>query len=142
MENQEIIQVEKAEQQPLLDIINQIISMADKGFELTFHEDSRKGFNYDYAQLKEISSLFSCILNSCKVELIPAITQIKDFENFNDELKKAGDILDRIINYSDLGFTQTDNENKKCELNYIFGAILNLSDVELRQYIPTPTENR
>lgn len=140
--NELSVQSEKKEDESPMGIINQIISMADKGFELVFHEDTRKGFNYDYTQLKEISILFSCILNSCKAELIPAVEKIENFDDLNDELKNAGDILTRIINYSDAGFTQTDNENedKIQELHYIFGAILNLSDVELRSYIPTPVE--
>lgn len=123
-----------------------IISLAEEGYERTLNEAKCKEFNSDYARLKESNLLFSHILYICKHELRPAIENIKDYENLNDELMVAGDILAKVINYVDKGYRLTDEDDdentvKIQESNYIFGMILTYADVKLRVHIPTPVED-
>ena len=123
-----------------------LISLAEEGYERTLNEAKCKEFNSDYARLKESNLLFSHILYICKHELRPAIENIKDYENLNDELMVAGDILAKVINYVDKGYRLTDEDGdentvKIQESNYIFGMILTYADVKLRVHIPTPVED-
>lgn len=122
-----------------------IISLAEEGYERTLNEAKCKEFNYD-ARLKESNLLFSHILYICKHELRPAIENIKDYQSLNNELKVAGDILSKVINYVDKGYRLTDengdeNTVKIQELNCIFGMILTYANVKLRVHIPIPVED-
>lgn len=133
-------------ERPPVQLTDIIISLAEEGYERTLNEAKYKEFNYDDARLKESNLLFSHILYICKHELRPAIENIKDYENLNDELMVAGDILAKVINYVDKGYRLTYEDGDKNtvkiqESNYIFGMILTYADVKLRVHIPTPVKD-
>lgn len=117
----------------LLDMVKKIIPLAEKGTQLT-------------ADNENLTQLFKGIYDSCTLELLPAVEKLKDSETSTDDLKKAGDILSKIINYSDKGFQLTDlTEEDNLEKNFseehsLFAEILVITDTEIRIYIPTPVE--
>ena len=121
-------QNKNAEETPL-EIVKKMVDLSDKGGQIT-------GENVT------LNILFKKINNHLKNELVPAIEKITDFDNLNDELKNAGDILVQIINWADAGFRLTDVPDDSNEVfseeHMLFSEILMLSDIELRQYIPTP----
>ena len=121
-------QNKNVEESPL-EIVKKMINLSDKGCQIT-------GENV------ALNILFKNINTSLKNELVPAIEKISDFDNLNDELKNAGDILVQIINWSDAGFTLTDvpddSNEPFSEEHMLYSEILMLSDIELRHHIPTP----
>ncbi len=121
-------QNENEEESPI-EIATRMVDLSDKGCQIT-------------SENVALNILFKNINNSVKNELVPAIEKISDFEELNDELKNAGDILIKTINWADAGFRLTDipddSNEEFSEEHLLFSEILMLSDMELRQYIPTP----
>lgn len=123
------------EKETPLDLVKKIIPLAQKGLEITF-------------QNKELNSLFLETYVLSKGQLLPIVENLTDFETMTDELKKAGDILVEIINYSDKGFQLTDvpdeqqnlsdEEKEYSDEHLLFAEILMIADTEIRMYIPTP----
>lgn len=139
---QEVNQASDEPKTPL-EMVKKIVSLADKGFQLTFNEEENENFNYDDKKIEKINILFSDILNESSMELLPLVEKISDFEKLTDDLNQAGDILSKIINYIDEGFTLTDISDEQSpnnELHILFAEMLLLSDTELRLYIPTPVK--
>lgn len=129
-------QAEDDESKTPLDIMNEIILLAESGVESTLTEGQ---FEYDENELKEANSLFSSILNTSKDELLPLLKEIRDFCNHNDEHESVGDIIAKIVDYADQGLAKTGGvevePKSPKDPNYIFGAILTLGDIELRQFV-------
>ena len=119
-----------------LDIMDEIISLAEIGIESTLSEGQ---FGYDDNELKEANSLFSSILNTSKDELLPLLKDIKEVDNHNDEPESIGDIIAKIVDYADQGLAKTGGvevePKSPKDPNYIFGAVLTLCDIELRQFV-------
>lgn len=125
------------EKEPPLDLVKKIIPLAQKGHEISFNN-------------KELSLLFLEIYISAKGQLLPIVEKLSDFETLTDELKKAGDWLAKIIDYSDKGFQLTDvpeeqqalsdEEREYSEEHLLFAEILMIADSEIRMHIPTPIE--
>ena len=62
-----------------LEMVQKIVSLADKGFQLTFDKDKNENFNYDDKKIENINILFSDILNESSMELLPLIEKLSDF---------------------------------------------------------------
>lgn len=111
-----------------LDMVKKIVPFAEKGIQLTIDDEN-------------LTKLFKGICDSCTLELLPIV------EKLTDDLKKAGDILGKIIDYSDKGFQLTDLTEEEenlgkdySEEHLLFAEILMISDTEIRMHIPTPIE--
>ncbi len=140
VETQEVNQTNDEPKTPL-EMVQKIVSLADKGFQLTFDEEKNEDFNYEDKQMEKINILFSDILKEGSSELLPAVKTLTDFKTLTDELKNAGNILAKIIGYIDEGFTLTDVSDEQQpfdKLHDIFAGMLMLSDTGLRMHIPTP----
>ena len=112
----------------IIDEVKRIITVSDDG--------SKKNVNDEI-----LNPLFKSIHELTNSELLPAVEKLTDFETLSDELKKAGDILAKIIDYADKGFTLTnvsDEQQPLSEAHLQFSEILMIADTEIRQYIPTP----
>ena len=128
--NQEVIQSNEETQTPL-EMTKRLVAIAERGINRSVSDEKLK-------------VLFTWIYEASNSELLPAIEKLTDFETLTDELKKAGDILAKIINFIDLGFRLTDVPDDKqpfSEEHILFGEILLIADTEIRQYIPTPVEH-
>ena len=95
----EVTEVKKDDKDTPTDMVKKVISFADRGCEITKEQE-------------DVYKLFSNIQTLSKNELLPTVESITDFENANDTLDKAGDILTKIINYSDKGFLITDKDDE------------------------------
>jgi len=127
--NQVDVEIEK---KTPLDLVKTIISLAQKGHEITFKN-------------KELHSLFLEIYVLSKGQLLPIVEGLNDFKTLTNELKKAGDVLKKIIEYTDKGFQLTDipenqeSSNRKfSEEHLLFAEILMITDTEIGMHIPTP----
>lgn len=117
-----------------LDMVIKMIPFSERGILLTADDE-------------KLNQLFKLIYNSCTSELVPAVQSLTNFETLTDELKKAGDILGKIINYIDEGFNLTDIPEEEehlgkefSEEHLLFAEMLEIAETEIRKYIPTPTK--
>lgn len=120
-----------------LNLVKKIIPLAQRGYEITVNNN-------------ELYPLFLEIYVLSNRQLLPIVEKLSDFETLTDELKKAGDWLAKIINYSDKGFQLTDVPNEQQSLSdeereyseehLLFAEILMIADSEIRMHIPTPIE--
>ena len=129
METGSVVTSNENEEESPIEIATRMVDLSDKGCQIT-------------SENVALNILFKNINTSLKNELVPAIEKISDFEELNDELKNAGDILVQIINWADAGFTLTDvpddSNEPFSEEHMLYSEILMLSDIELRHHIPTP----
>ena len=112
----------------IIDEVKRIITVSDDGSKKTVNDEN-------------LNPLFKSIYELTNSELLPAVEKLTDFETITDELKNAGDILAKIINYADNGFTLTDVSDEQQPLSEVhlqFSEILMIVDTEIRQHIPTP----
>ena len=112
----------------IIDEVKRIITVSDDGIKKTENDES-------------LNPLFKSIYELANSELLSAVEKLTDFETLTDELKNAGDVLAKIINLSDKGFTLTDvpdDQQPFSEVHLQFSEILMIADTEIRQYIPTP----
>ncbi|MBP3923961.1 hypothetical protein J6E39_01805 [bacterium] len=116
-----------------LDMVIKMIPFSERGIQLTSGDEN-------------LNQLFKQIFNSCTSELLPAVQNLTNFETLTDELKQAGDILGKIIDYIDEGFKLTDIPEEEehlgkefSEEHLLFAEMLEIADTEIRKYIPTPT---
>ena len=112
----------------IIDEVKRIITVSDDGIKKTENDES-------------LNPLFKSIYELANSELLSAVEKLTDFETETDELKNAGDVLAKIINLSDKGFTLTDvpdDQQPFSEVHLQFSEILMIADTEIRQYIPTP----
>ena len=136
-----VVQIEKEEM--VMETNSESTSVRDEIIEevkriITVSEDGIKKTEND----ESLNPLFKSIYELANSELLPAVEKLTDFETETDELKNAGDVLAKIINLSDKGFTLTDDTNGTGEpennIHYSFSEILMIADTEIREYIPTP----
>lgn len=112
----------------IMDEVKRIITVSDDGSKKTVNDEN-------------LNPLFKSIYELTNSELLPAVENLTDFETLTDELKKAGDILAKIIDYADKGFRLTDASDEQQPLSEVhlqFSEILMIADTEIRQHIPTP----
>lgn len=69
-----------------LEMVQKIVSLADKGFQLTFDKDKNENFNYDDKKIENINILFSDILNESSMELFSYIFYLATYPVFYNTL--------------------------------------------------------
>ena len=98
VEKEEMVMEAKSEitsvHDEIIDEVKRIITVSDDGSKKTVNDE-------------KLNPLFKSIYELTNSELLPAVEKLTDFETLTDELKKAGDILAKIIDYADKGFTLT-----------------------------------
>ena len=99
VEKEEMVMEAKSEitsvHDEIIDEVKRIITVSDDGSKKTVNDEN-------------LNPLFKSIHELTNSELLPAVENLTDFETLTDELKKAGDILAKIIDYADKGFALTD----------------------------------